>query len=156
MVYLSTCLRGALSFLAQQCYWIWFKGLKMVRNLKTWWMGILPCVPCARKPLILKMSEDAPTMSATKKILFGLFNTESLLSLPLLMPMLRSIDYLLKFSQSHDVYIIDYVAAIKLWQGLLHVFFCWPHHFPLEFPGFPWHCFECIWGGFVHCSERLI
>lgn len=43
------------------------EGLKMMRNVKTRWMGILPCVSRVQaeyKPLILKMSEDAPSVTS--------------------------------------------------------------------------------------------
>lgn len=77
------------------------KGLKLVKNVKMRWMGILPCVLRVQteyKPLILKMSEDAPIVGARKRIFFGLLNIKNLLSLPFLMPMLRFVNYLLKFS----------------------------------------------------------
>lgn len=65
------------------------------------------------RPLIVKMSEDAPLVVATRPILAVLLNIQNLLALPLLMPMSRSLNYLIKIAQARDTYIVDYVATIK-------------------------------------------
>lgn len=69
--------------------------------------------------LITKMFENAPLVSATRLILVALFNIQNLLTLPLLMPMLRSINYLIKIALAQDTYIVDYVVLVKMCQNEL-------------------------------------
>lgn len=66
------------------------KGQKLVKNVKTQWMGILSCIErklAEYKPLILQMSEDAPSVAAARQTLKLFLDIQNVLALPLPMPM---------------------------------------------------------------------
>lgn len=66
------------------------------------WMCIIFCVEQVQieyKSLIFKLFEDSPTIPVVKAIISSTdLSIQNLLALPLLMPVLRLIDYLIKFS----------------------------------------------------------
>lgn len=102
------------------------EGRKLMKNVKQHWMGIFPCISrvlAKYKPLILKMLEDAKFVPVAKLILTSLLDIQNVLALPLLMPLLHSIDYLIKFAQSHDVFIVDYISTVKSCQNELFFYY---------------------------------
>jgi hypothetical protein len=99
------------------------KGNKILRNVKTRWISMLG--PARRvleeyKPLVTKMAVDAPKELAAKKNLSMLLDWQNMLTLPCLMPMLHSVNSLIKFAQSPACYIVDFISAVKICQGDLY------------------------------------
>lgn len=109
------------------------KGLKILKNIKTRWISMLsPAVRVMNKyrVLFVKMQRDsvAPTadgdgnagkkdkglMKLASKNLAYLCDFRIVLGLAGLLPMLRSVHSLIKFSQSREVFVCDYVAAIQI------------------------------------------
>lgn len=74
------------------------------------------------KQLIVKMLGNATIVVVARPILTTLLNIQNLLALPLLMSMLRSLNYLVKLAQARDTYIVDYVAIVKSCQDELFYF----------------------------------
>jgi hypothetical protein len=84
------------------------KGNKILRNVKTRWISMLG--PARRvfeeyKPLVTKMAVDAPKELAVKKNLSMLLDWQNMLTLPCLMTMLHSMNFLMKFAHSPSCYI---------------------------------------------------
>jgi hypothetical protein len=50
----------------------------------------------------------------------------TLLALPCLMPLLDCVNTLMKFSQSSDVFINDYIAVVKIYQADLYMMYVDP------------------------------
>ena len=99
------------------------KGNKILRNVKTRWISMLG--PAKRlleeyKPLVMKMAVDAPKEAAAKKNLSMLLDWQNMLTLPCLMPMLHSVNSLIKFAQSPACYIVDFISAVKICEGDLY------------------------------------
>ena len=107
------------------------KGLNMLRNVKTRWILVLE--PLRRilgeyKTLICKMAQDAavkdPHLSEKQRASrettmhnLDLFcDVGTLFVLPCLLPLLESVNSLMKFTQARDVFICDYVAVVKICQ----------------------------------------
>jgi hypothetical protein len=101
----------------------------MLQNVKTRWISTLS--PAKRvlteyRTLLLKMGLDMATIAPTKanfELLcdFGLF-----LSLACIFPLLSIVHCLMKFSQSRDVYICDFLVALKVCQSQLANYFVDP------------------------------
>lgn len=72
------------------------------------------------------MAMDAPKEHATKKNLPILLDWQNMLSLPCLMPMLHSMNFLIKFAQSPICYIVDFLSAVKICEGDLYRFYIDP------------------------------
>lgn len=111
------------------------EGLRMLKNVKTRWVSLL--APLRRvmgeyKTLIAKMCEDAtvkePEMThkemaareSARRNYDLLCDVGTLLALPCVMPMLESMDFLVKFAQSRNVFVSDYVAVVRICQAELH------------------------------------
>jgi hypothetical protein len=58
--------------------------------------------------LLVKITLDAPTIASTKS------NIKTLLRLNVIMPLLEVVHSLIKFSQLHDVFVCDFIAAMKI------------------------------------------
>jgi hypothetical protein len=65
-------------------------------------------------PLVAKMAEDNPSLMVAKVNFELLYNANLLISLSYLLLMLKTIHALIKFAQKGDVFVCDYVAAIKI------------------------------------------
>jgi hypothetical protein len=106
------------------------KGLKILNNVKTRWISLLE--PLKRvlgeyKTLIAKMCEDAavkdPEPKVTEKAKHNLdllCDVGTLLALPCILPLLESVDSLMRFAQSRDIFVSDYVATVKICQAELY------------------------------------
>jgi hypothetical protein len=66
------------------------------------------------------MSKDATEESKAAHNLMLLCDVSTLLALPSLLPLLESVNSLITFSQSRNVFVFDYVAAIKICQAELY------------------------------------
>jgi len=104
------------------------EGLKMLRNVKTRWISLLD--PLRRvlgeyKTLIVKMSDNAALkepeltvkQAAAKEAARVnhdlLCDVGTLVALPCLLPLLESVNSLMKFAQSSHAFVSDYCAAVR-------------------------------------------
>lgn len=90
------------------------------------------------KTLIAKMCEDVavkePSLIAkqaaakeTARANYDLLcDVSTLLALPCLMPLLESVNFLMKFAQSNHVFVSDYVAAVEICQANLYMMYSDP------------------------------
>ena len=114
------------------------EGLRMLRNVATRWISLLE--PLKRviggyKTLIVKMCEDAHTKEpnqTTKQAAARecarlncdlLCDVSTLLALPCLLPLLESVNSLIKYAQSSHVYVSDYIAAVRICQAELYMMY---------------------------------
>jgi hypothetical protein len=109
------------------------KGLKILKNITTWWISML--APTVRvmneyKVLLVKMAMDSKPaqrdvngkkvprdkklVNLAKKNLAFLSDIQILLGLSGLLPLLRCVHSLMKFSQGRDIFVCDYMAAIQV------------------------------------------
>jgi hypothetical protein len=95
------------------------KGNKILRNIKTRWLSVL--APTVRvmtefKPLLVKIHQDATTKKP-KKISTTcdshLTDFKIIVGLTCLLPMLCVTNKVMKFAQATDVYVCDFLVAIK-------------------------------------------
>jgi hypothetical protein len=82
------------------------------------------CVLDEYKTLVANM--DACDSELAKKNLALLCSFETLLSLPVMILLLGSVNALIKFAQGRHVYICDFVSAVKVCQGELYTRFVDP------------------------------
>lgn len=75
------------------------------------------------KTLIVKFAQDAAKESAAKRNLLFLLDVATLLALPCILPMLECIHSLIKFAQQRNVFISDFIAAVKICQGELYMMY---------------------------------
>jgi hypothetical protein len=68
-------------------------------------------------PLVAKMVEDSPFLMATRVNFKLICDVDLLISLSCLMLMLETFHGLIKFAHKKDVFVCDYVVAIKICQG---------------------------------------
>ncbi len=95
------------------------EGLKVLWNVKTRWINMLaPFKKFGKdyKTLIAKMVVDNGIVEASKANLVNLCDVGTILGLPCVLPMLESINALMKFVQVNDVFVCDYIAIIKICQ----------------------------------------
>ena len=88
------------------------------------------------KTLIVKMAEDAAVKNPNAKDkevsakacnnLDLLCDVGTLLALPYLTPLFESVESLIKFAQSPDVFVSDYVAAVKICQAEIYMMYLDP------------------------------
>jgi hypothetical protein len=117
------------------------EGLRMGKNVKTRWISLLE--PLRRvlseyKTLVVKICEDSavkePTLTpkqqasreSVRRNLDMLCDISTLLALPCLMPLLDCVNSLMKFAQSSDVFVSDFVAAVKICQADLFMMYVDP------------------------------
>ena len=126
--------------------------LNMLRNVKTCWISVLE--PLRRImgeyiTLIYKMAEDVAVQDlhlserqraskeTTRHNLDLLSDVGTLFILPCLLPLLESMNSLMKFAQARDVFIYDYVADMGICQAELYMMYCdtdtsfQQQHFPI-------------------------
>jgi hypothetical protein len=92
------------------------------RNIKTRWLSIL--VPAVRlmneyKPLLAKLHVDATVRkpkNIARKCYSGLTDVQIVVGLACILPMLWATSSLMKAAQRNDVFISDYLAAVKTLQ----------------------------------------
>jgi hypothetical protein len=106
------------------------KGLKIIRNIKTRWLSMvspLKRVISEYRTLVQKMQEDSCDCTSTfasressRANLELLLDISVPVALTCFLPLLETVHYLVKFSQQRDVFICDYLAAVKVCQGQLY------------------------------------
>jgi hypothetical protein len=93
------------------------QGNKLLKNVKTRWISLLE--PTKRvmseyRTLVVNMALDSTNNNSAKVNFELLCDIEVLYGLAILLPMLEKVDSLMKLAQAWDVFVVDYVAAIKL------------------------------------------
>jgi hypothetical protein len=76
------------------------------------------------KTLLVKMALDNTTNQQAKLNYEKLCDLQVLLGLSYILPLLESIDALVKFAQMKDVSVCDLVATIKLCQSDIYMMYC--------------------------------
>jgi hypothetical protein len=99
------------------------RGLKILGNVRTCWISMLEplkCVLSEYKTLIVKMSKIAIEERKIAHNLMLLCDVSTILALPCLLLLLESVNSLITFFQSQNVFVSDYVATIKICQTELY------------------------------------
>jgi hypothetical protein len=76
-------------------------------------LALLEKVGKMYRTLIAKMAIDSSIMKVAKANLVNLCDVGTILNLPCVLPMLESINALMKFVQARDVFVCDYIVTIK-------------------------------------------
>jgi hypothetical protein len=105
------------------------KGLKILQNITTRWISML--APVVRvmteyRTLVLKLYEDKAIVTQAMKPCEHLLNVQILIGLSCLLPMLKSLHSLMQFAQKRNVFISDYLAAVKECQAEITSFYVDP------------------------------
>lgn len=98
-------------------------GLKMLPTVRTRWISMfepLKRILSEYKTLIVKMSKDAIEESKATHNLMLLCDLSTLLALPCFLPLLELVNSLITFSQSRNVFVLDYIVAIKICQSKVY------------------------------------
>lgn len=106
------------------------EGLKIIRNITTRWLSVIDCVQRIQDQipvLIAKMDEDmSARCPAARRNLDLLLDLETLFSMPAMMPLLQSVNSLIKFAQHRSCYICDFMSAVKICQSEIISFYLDP------------------------------
>jgi hypothetical protein len=92
------------------------EGLKVLQNVKTRWINMLQPLKWVGKEykvFIPKMATNNVNLESTKANLLSLCYIHMILSLPCILPMLESVNGLMKFVLSKDVFVCDYIVTLK-------------------------------------------
>ncbi len=76
----------------------------------------LKCVLVEHKTLIVKMSQDNPSIIQARLNIDFLCDIHTLLTLYYLLPLLECINALMKFSQERNVFILYFMVVMKIYQ----------------------------------------
>jgi hypothetical protein len=93
------------------------------KNVKAKWISYLEPIKSIMseyEALVLKMHMDSPSLATAKANLNLLYEIELLLGLACILPMLKALNYLIKFLQHTACFVYDMVATIKLCQSDLY------------------------------------
>lgn len=100
------------------------KGNKISQNVRTRWINMLNLtkwVLSMHMSLVAKTIEDNSFFMDAQVNFKLLCDVDLLISLSCLMPMLKIVHGLIKFAQKKDVFVCDYVIAIKICQRQLYI-----------------------------------
>jgi hypothetical protein len=75
------------------------------------------------KSLVVRMHDDLGTIEVARPILEFLCDVEVVLGLMYIMPTLEVINDLIKFAQSRDTFVCDFVGVVKMCFADLHTFY---------------------------------
>jgi hypothetical protein len=92
------------------------KGLKILRQVKTRWLSMIsPAIRVMNeyKTLVVKMMEDQDDMESAKTSFHHLIDVQIVVSLPCLVPMFKCLHSLMQLGQKRDIFIYDYLSALK-------------------------------------------
>lgn len=103
------------------------KGNKILKQIKTRWISLLK--PAKRimqqySILVYKMHLDTGKVKAAEKTFESLVDVETLLGLACLVPLLELLNSVIKFSQRRNVFVCDFIAAVKQCQKDLFENYC--------------------------------
>jgi hypothetical protein len=93
------------------------KGLKLLHNVKAKWISMLSLmkrVLAEYKTLMVHMNNDLNRVVPTKINLECLCDVEVVMGLMCIMPMLKAVHALIKFVQTCDTFVCDFVTIVKL------------------------------------------
>jgi hypothetical protein len=93
------------------------KSNKILWNIKIKWISMISLVKCVLSKyhtLLIKMALDAPTTPSIKSNLFLLIDVETMFNLIVMMPMLKAVHSLIKFTQLKDVFFYNFITTIKI------------------------------------------
>jgi len=77
----------------------------------------------------MKMPLDVATITSTKSNLCLLTNVEMLLRLNVVLPLLEAMHSLIKFAQLWDMFVCDFIAIVKIFEGDVYWMYCDIHSF---------------------------
>lgn len=92
------------------------KGRKILKHVKTRWCSML--LPAQRilseyRTLVVKMTLYEDKKSPAKALLDSLSDSETLLGLACIVPLMEIVNCLSKHAQARDAYVCDFVAAVR-------------------------------------------
>jgi hypothetical protein len=88
--------------------------VKIIRWINT--LTPLKWVGKEYKTLIVKMATHSGFVEATKTNLVNLCDVGTILGLPCILLMLKSLNILMKFAQARVVFVCDYIAIVEIYQ----------------------------------------
>ncbi len=101
------------------------KGPKVIWNLKTKWISMfqpLRCVKNNYRNLIIKMETICNLLESTKANLVNLYDIVTILGLACIyLLMLKFVNALMKFAQSIDNFICDYIVIVNICTKRLEI-----------------------------------
>jgi hypothetical protein len=91
-------------------------GRKILKHCKTRWVGLL--APAKRvlseyRLLVAKMAADYDAHAPARTLYHLLIDVKCLLSMAAIVPLFEKADSLMRFAQSQDVFVCDFVAAVQ-------------------------------------------
>jgi hypothetical protein len=99
------------------------KGLKLLRNMKTRWISMLSptkWVMAKYKTLLMKMALDMDANSQATTNFEHLVDLDMLLSLFCILLFLEFVHNLIKFFQHENIFVCNFVSAMKICQAQLY------------------------------------
>jgi hypothetical protein len=72
----------------------------------------------------MKMALNATIIHSAQSYLSLLINVEILLGLNAMMPLLEAVRFLIKFAQLRDVFVCDFIIAMKIYERDVYHMFC--------------------------------
>ena len=96
------------------------KGLKILRQVKTRWLSMMsPAIRVMNeyRTLVVKMMEDQQDVESAKISFQHLIDVQIVISLSCLIPMLKCLHTLMQLGQKRDIFICDYLTALKRCQA---------------------------------------
>ncbi len=96
------------------------KGLKLLRNVKARWDSMLSPtkqVMTEYKTLLMKMALDMDANSQVATNFERLVDLDMLLYLSYTLPLLKYVHNFIKFSQGNDIFVCDFLCAMKICQA---------------------------------------
>jgi hypothetical protein len=121
-------------------FWRGFPSSEVLNKVATRWILLLEPLKriyCEYKTLIVKFSKDASQESGAKKNISLLLDVATLLVLPCIIFLLEAVESLIKFAHVRNVFVYDFIEAVKIYQAKLYMMYCdtassfHPLHFPL-------------------------
>jgi hypothetical protein len=86
-------------------------------------LSLVTSVLVEYKSLVVRMHDDLWMIEAAKPIIEFLCDAEVVLGLMYIMPTLEVINDLIKFAQSRDTFVCDFVGAMKMCSADLHTLY---------------------------------
>jgi hypothetical protein len=103
------------------------KGNKLFNNLKTMWTYMLSSTKRVleeHKPLVVRKNDDFHAILITKTIIELLCDVEVVMGFTCIMPMLEVVHEVIKFAQSCNMFVCDFVEAMNMCCVYLYSLYC--------------------------------